>query len=153
MSTASVNPVTCTGCGVIAPMHAMLLNDQGAVTCQSCLAKDEAKAGLRKRIRNSMLAPAMVSLLAWFSLVIPLVNLVAPGVLSAVALWSAIGGIRVYNELGRRPDDHGVSSGLRAGLLVMSILTIIFASILLVMQILGWIALALAPSYPRQAGW
>jgi hypothetical protein len=149
MTTASVNPVTCAGCGVIAPMHTMLLNDQGAVSCQPCLAKEEAKAGLRKRTRNNMLAPAMVSLLAWFSLIIPLINLAAPGVLSAVALWSAIGGVRVYNELGRRRDDHGVSAGLRSGLLVMSILTIIFASILLVMQILGWIALALAPSYPR----
>jgi hypothetical protein len=104
---------------------------------------------MRKRAKNMMLAPAMVSLLAWFSMVVPLLNLAAPGILAAIAILSAVNGIRLYTELGHRSDDHGVSDGLRSGVLVMSILTIIFASILLVIQVLAWVALALAPSHPR----
>jgi len=153
MPAAAANPATCTVCETVAPMHAMLMNDQGALTCASCLARVEAQAGMSKRAKNMMLAPAMVSVLAYLSFLIPLVNLAAPGVLAAIALWSAIGGIRLYHELGRRRDNEGVSPGLRTGLLVMSILTIIFAAIPLVFQILGWIGMALAPSHPRYSTW
>jgi hypothetical protein len=153
MPAAAANPATCTACGTVAPMHTMLMNDQGALTCGSCLAQAESQAGMRKRTKNIMLAPAMVSVLAYLSFLIPLVNLAAPGILAAIALWSAIGGIRLYNELGHRRDNEGVSPGLRTGLLVMSILTIIFASIPLLLQILAWIGLALAPSHPRYSNW
>src|SRR6185369_12613597 len=108
MTTATVNPVTCVSCGTTAPMHTMLMNDQGALTCASCLASAEAKAGNRKRAKNVMLAPAMVSTLSYLSFLVPFLNLFVPGLLAATAIWSAIGGIRLHNELGRRRDDHGV---------------------------------------------
>ena len=153
MTVASVNPVSCTTCGTTAPMHTMLMNDQGALTCGSCLARAEARAGMRSRAKNIMLAPAMVSVIAYFALVIPVINLVAPGILAAIALWGAIGGIRLHTELGRRGDDHGVSPGLRSGLLVMSILTIVFAAFPLLSQSLGWIRVLLAPSHPSYSNW
>ena len=150
MPAAATQPATCTTCGTTAPMHMMLMNDQGALTCGSCLAKAEAQAGMRKRAKNIMLAPAMVSTLAYFSFLVPMLNLVGPGILAAIAIFSAVGGIRLHGELGRR-SDHGVSPGLKSGLLVMSILTIVFASIPLLLQVLAWVGLALAPSHPR--GW
>ena len=154
MPASAASPATCTSCGTTAPMHTMLMNDQGALTCASCLAKVDAQSGLRKRAKNVMLAPAMVSILAWFSLVLPTVGLFLPGVMAAGAILGAVGGIRLYAELGRRRDDHGVSAGLRSGVLVMSILTIVFASILLVIQVFAWIALAMMPSPPRPpASW
>ena len=151
MTSAAIDPATCTQCGKTAPLRTMLMNEMGALTCDSCLAKREAQAGLRKRAKNTMLAPAMVSTLAYLCFLVPFLNLAAPGVLAAIAMWGAIGGIKVHNEINRRTDDHGVSSGLRSGLLVMSILTIIFASIPLLLQILAWVGMALAPSRP--AAW
>jgi hypothetical protein len=147
MPAAASNPATCTTCGTTAPMHTFLMNEQGALTCASCLAKAEAQAGLRKRTKNTMLAPAMVSVMAYLSFVVPVFNIAAPGILAAIAMWSAIGGIRLHNEIGRRRDDHGVSPGLRSGLLVMSILTLVFASFPLLMQILAWVAMLLMPSH------
>jgi len=148
MTVASVSPATCTACGTTAPLHTMLMNDQGALTCASCLARAEAQTGMRKRAKNIMLAPAMVSVMSYLALIVPVVNLAAPGILAAIAMWSAIGGIRLHTELGRRRDDHGVSPGLRSGLLVMSILTIVFASFPLLSQSFTWIRLVLAPSRP-----
>jgi hypothetical protein len=153
MSTATVNPNTCTTCGTTAPLHTMLMNDQGALTCASCLARSEAQVGLRKRTKNMMLAPAMASVLAYFSFVVPFLNIFLPGVLAALAILSAVTGIKLHGELGRRRDDHGVSEGLRTGLLVMSILTIIFASIPLLMQVFAWIGLATGLSHPRSPTW
>jgi hypothetical protein len=66
-----------------------------------------------------------------------------------MAIWSAVGGIRLHGELGRRKDNDGVSKDLRSGLLVMSILTIVFASIPLLLQIFAWVALALSRSHAR----
>jgi hypothetical protein len=149
MPAAATNPVTCTSCGMTAPMHTMLMNDQGALTCASCLARTEMQASARKRAKNVMLAPAMVSVLAYLSFLIPLVNIAAPGILAALAIWSAVGGIRLHGEMSRMKDFDGVSRDLRTGLLVMSILTIVFAAIPLLIQIFAWVAIALAPSHPR----
>jgi hypothetical protein len=153
MTTAAVNMGTCTTCGKTLPMHTLLMNDQGALTCASCLAAREMNEGSRKRAKNHMLAPAMISTLAYFSFLVPFWNLFGPGLLAASAIWGAIGGIRLNNELARAPGNQGVSSGLRTGLLVMSILTIIFASLPLLLQIFAWIGLALAPSHPRPGAW
>jgi len=153
MPASAASPATCTSCGTTAPMHTMLMNDQGALTCGSCLARVDAQSGLRKRAKNVMLTPAMVSVLGWFALLVPMVGIVLPGLMAAGAILGAVAGIRLYGELGRRRDDHGVSAGLRSGVLVMSILTIVFASILLVIQVFAWIGLALMPSHPRPAGW
>jgi len=112
MPAAAANPATCTQCATTAPMHMMLMNDQGALICGSCQAKGEAQAGTRKRAKNIMLAPAMVSTLAYFSFLVPLLNLVGPGILAAIAIVSAVGGIRLHGELGRT-RDHGVSPGLK----------------------------------------
>jgi F0F1-type ATP synthase assembly protein I len=106
-------------------------------------------ASARKRAKNVMLAPAMVSVLAYLSFLVPLLNIAAPGILGAMAIWSAVGGIRLHGELGRRKDNDGVSKDLRSGLLVMSILTIVFASIPLLLQIFAWVALALSRSHAR----
>jgi len=122
--------------------QALLLDDQGLPICGSCQAKVEAQVGMRKRAKNTMLTPAIVSTLAYFSFLIPLANLVAPAGLAALAILGAVNGIRMHGELGRT-RDHGVSDGLRTGLLVMSILTIIFASIPLLLQVVGWLGLAL----------
>src|SRR5438876_5965902 len=124
-TTAAANPATCTQCGTVAPLHLMLMNDQGAITCAPCLAKAEAQVGLRKRTKNHMLAPAMISTLAYFSFLVPVWNLAAPGFLAALAIWGAIGAIKLHTELGRARDNQGVSPGLKSGLLVMSILTIV----------------------------
>jgi hypothetical protein len=153
MTTAAIDPATCTQCGTTAPLRTMLMNEMGALTCNSCMAKRGEQDALRKRAKNTMLAPAMVSALAYMSFLVPMLNIAAPGVLAAIAIWGAIGGIKVYNEIGRHRDDHGVSDGLRTGLLVMSILTIIFASIPLLLQIVAWIGMAFVPVHPRPATW
>jgi hypothetical protein len=142
MTTAAIDPATCTQCGKTAPLRTMLMNEMGALTCNACLARREGQDATRRRAKNTMLAPAMVSTLAYLAFLIPYINFVAPGVLAAIAIWGAIGGIRVHNEI-NRTADHGVSSGLRTGLLVMSILTIVFASIPMLIQVLGWVGLAL----------
>jgi hypothetical protein len=147
MSTAPMNTGTCTTCGKALPMHTMLMNDQGALTCASCLAQREFNDGARKRAKNHMLAPAMISTLAYFSFLVPLWNLFGPGLLAASAIWGAIGGIRLHNELARTPGQQSVSPGLRTGLLVMSILTIVFAAFPLLLQIAAWVGLALMPSH------
>jgi hypothetical protein len=146
MTTATASPATCTRCGTTGPMHAFLMDDQGALICNRCEAKGEAQVGLRKRAKNTMLAPAIASTMAYFAFLIPFLNLVAPAALAALAILGAVNGIRMHGELGRTRDS-GVSEGLRTGLLVMSILTIIFASVPLVLQVLGWIGLALGPSH------
>jgi hypothetical protein len=153
MPTAAANPATCTQCGTVAPLHMMLMNDQGAITCPSCLAKAEAQVGLRKRAKNHMLAPAMISTLAYFSFVVPMWNLAGPGLLAATAIWGAIGGIRLHSELGRSRDNQGVSPGLKTGLLVMSILTIVFASIPLLLQSFAWVGFFIAPRHARPPAW
>ena len=146
MTTAAVDPATCTQCGTTAPLRTLLMNEMGALTCNACLARREEQAGTRKRAKNTMLAPAMVSALSYLSFMVPVVNFAAPGVLAAIAMWGAIGGLRVHHEIARRKDDHGVSSGLLSGLLVMSILTIIFAAYPLLIQIVAWIGLLFAPA-------
>jgi hypothetical protein len=143
MNPAAVKPTTCTRCGETVPPNALLMDADGAIICPECLDKREAQEGLRKYTKNVMLAPAMAAALAYFAFLVPVLGLVAPAVLAAIAILGAIGGIRLHSELARRTDDHGVSSGLRTGLLVMSILTIVFAAFPLLIQVLGWIGLAL----------
>lgn len=153
MPAAAPNPATCTQCGTTAPMHMMLMNDQGALTCGSCQAKGEAQVGMRKRAKNAMLAPAMLSTLAYFSFLVPVLNLAGPGVLAAIAIWGAVGAIRLHGELGRT-RDHGVSNGLRSGLLVMSILTVVFAAFPLLMQVLAWVGFAsMSGHHQRPPAW
>jgi hypothetical protein len=36
MTTAAVDPATCTQCGTTAPLHMMLTNETGALTCNAC---------------------------------------------------------------------------------------------------------------------
>jgi len=143
MTTAAVDPATCTQCGATAPLRMMLMNEMGALTCNACLTKKLDQEGSRKRAKNTMLAPAMVSALAYLTFIVPVVNFAAPGVLAAIAMWGAIGGLRLHHEFAHRKDDHGVSSGLLSGLFVVSILTIVFATYPLAIQIISWIGLAL----------
>jgi hypothetical protein len=148
MTTAAVDPATCTQCGTTAPLRMMLMNEMGALTCNACLAKKLDHEGSRKRAKNTMLAPAMVSALAYLSFVVPVLNISAPGVLAAIAMWGAIGGLRLHREFAHRKDDHGVSSELLSALLVMSILTIVFAAYPLLIQIISWIGLLFGPAPP-----
>ena len=129
----------------------MLMNEMGALTCNACLTKKLDHEGSRKRAKNTMLAPAMVSAMAYLSFIVPVVNLFAPGVLAAIAMWGAIGGLRLHHEFAHRKDDHGVSSELLTGLLVISILTIVFATYPLAIQIISWIGMMFAPDRP--AAW
>jgi len=143
LNTAAVNPPTCTRCGATVPPNAMMMDAQGAIICPECLDKREDQEGMRKHAKNTMLAPAGVSALAYLAFLVPVIGFVAPAVLAAIAIGGAIRGIRLHGELGDPTDDHGVGKGLRSGLLVMSILTIIFASFALLIQVLGWVGLAL----------
>ena len=142
MTATTTNPTACNRCGTSAMRQALLLDDQGLPICGSCQAQIDAQVGMRKRAKNTMLAPAIASTLAYFSFLIPFLNFVAPGALAALAILGAVNGIRMHSELGRTRDS-GVSERLRGGLLVMSILTIIFASIPLLMQVLAWVGIAL----------
>lgn len=142
MNPAAASPVTCTRCGTTVPPNALLTDAAGAILCPECLDKRDDQEGMRKYTKNVMLAPAVASVLAYCAFLVPVIGLVAPAVLAAIAIWGAIGGIRLNIELGGRTDDHGVGKGLRTGLLVVSILTIVSASFPLLIEVLGWIGVA-----------
>ena len=149
MPFAPAAMATCTRCGTTGPMPTMLYDDQGRLICNRCQAQAESATSMRKRVLNMTLAPPLLSVMAYLSFVVRGLNLFAPGLLALAAIFGAIGGIRLFAQLNRR-TDHGASSGAVVAMLVLAILTLVFAAIPLVLQILGWVALVFGP--PRYDG-
>jgi hypothetical protein len=92
------------------------------------------------------LTPPMLSVLAYLSFLVPFLNLFLPAVLAGSAIWGAIGGIRLFAQLNGR-TDHGATQGAVVAMLVLAILTLVFASIPLLLQIVGWVGLATMQRY------
>jgi hypothetical protein len=146
MPIAPAVMATCTRCGTTGAQTSMLYDDQGSLICGACQARGESAAGMRKRVMNMTMTPPILSVMAYLSFLIPFLNLIAPALFAGSAIWGAIGGIRLFRELNGR-TDHGATQGAVVAMLVLAILTLVFAAIPLALQILGWIALATRPSY------
>jgi hypothetical protein len=131
-------------CGTVLPVTSLLLNGMGSHTCMGCQAHAESQQVLRKTVINTALGAPSLTILAYVVFLIPIVNLVLPGLLAFAGGWQAVGGVRLWAELNRRRDDHGVDGALQLVLIAGSVIALCAGLGAFGIQALTWLALLLS---------
>lgn len=140
----TVMTASCWRCGSVLPLTSLLLNGMGTHTCMGCQAHAESQQVLRKTALNIALGAPSLTIFAYVVFLIPIVNLVLPALMAAAGGWQAVGGIRLWAELSRRKDDHGVDSTLQVMLIAGSVIALCAGLGVLGIQALTWLALLLS---------
>jgi hypothetical protein len=136
--TIDADTAACARCGRLLPMQSLLLNSAGTHTCHACQAHAESQSVNKKTVLNTALGPFALVILAYVLFIVPIMNLFLPILAGSVAAWHAVGGIRLYMDYNRRTDDHGVDQAAQIVLLITSILALLGALGVLLVQILVW---------------